>query len=89
MAGAVALEAIDPNGRHAAGAGAALVEPYREVEVLGSGPERLVHRVMHHVILVVRVRPEKAALEAQLAAGEAHLLDRQMRVLHRQHRHPE
>src|SRR5215467_14253044 len=64
VAGAVALEAIDPDRRHAAGAGAALMEPDREVEILGGSPERLVHRVMHHMIFVVRVWPEKAAREA-------------------------
>ena len=83
MAGAVGLEAIDPDRRHAAGAGAALVKPDRDVEILGGGPERLVHRVMHHVVFVIRVRPQKAALEAQFAAGEAHLLDRQLWLLHR------
>ena len=83
MAGAVALEAVDPDGRHATAAGAALVKPDREVEILGRGPERLVHRVMHHVVFMVRVRPQKTALEPQFAAGEAHLLDRQLWLLHR------
>ena len=74
--GAAALEAVDADRRHAARR--ALVEADREVEILGRGPERLVHRVVDHLGAVIRVRPQEAAAEAELLAGEAHLRDRQV-----------
>ena len=87
MAGAAPLEAVHPDLRHAGRS--ALVEPDRHVEVLGGGPERLVHRVVDHLGAVIRVRPDEGALHPELLAREAHLGDRQIDILHRQHRDAE
>ena len=65
------------------------MEPDREIEVLGGSPERLVHRVVDRLVAVVRVRPDEGGLEAELFAHEAHLGDREIDILHRQHRHAE
>ncbi len=52
-------------------------------------PELLVHRVVDHLGAVIRVRPQKAGPETEIAAGELHLLDRVLDRLHRHHRDPE
>src|SRR3954451_16590597 len=54
-----ALETVDADGWHAARP--ALMEADRHVEVLGGGPERLVHRVVDHLGAVIRVGPQEAA----------------------------
>ena len=61
----------------------------REVEFLGHRPERLVYRVADHLVAVIRVRPQKPAAHPELFAGVAHLVDRELDRLHRQHRDPE
>src|SRR5439155_1570036 len=57
--------------------------------VLGHLPERLVHRVADHLLAVIRVGPQEPAAHPELFAGEAHLVDRQLDRLHRQHRDAE
>src|ERR1700704_3399170 len=84
---AVILEAIDADGRHRVGR--SLVKADGEVEVLGHLPERLVHRVVDHLLAVIRGGPQEPAAHPELFAGEAHLVDRQLDRLHRQHRDPE
>src|SRR5438552_895334 len=59
------------------------------VEPLGHRPERLVDRVADHLVAVIRVRPQKPAAHPELFTGVAHLLDRELDRLHRQHRDPE
>ncbi len=49
----------------------------------------LVHRVVDHLGAVIRVRPQKAGPETEVAAGECHLLDRMLDRLHRHHRDAE
>src|SRR5207248_7762473 len=61
------IEAVNTDLRHA-GSGA-FMEADREIEILGGGPERLVIRMIDHLV-VVRVGPDKAALEAELLFGE-------------------
>src|SRR4051794_11653018 len=63
-------EAVHADLRHA-GRGA-LMEPDREIEILGRGPERLVHRVVDRLVAMVRVRPDEGSLEVELFAHEAH-----------------
>src|SRR3989441_1459474 len=84
---AVVLEAVDADGRHRGGR--ALVKADREVEVLGHLPERLVHRVADHLLAVIRVGPQEPAAHPEFFAGVAHLVDRQLDRLHRQHSDPE
>jgi len=72
---AAALETVDADGRHAARR--TLMKADREIEIFGRGPERLVVRVMDHLV-VVRVGPQKAAAKTQLLLGKAHLCDRQI-----------
>ena len=84
---AVLLEAVDADGRHRVGR--SLVKADGEVELLGHRPERLVHRVADHLLAVIRVGPQEPAAHPELFAGVAHLIDRQLDRLHRQHRDPE
>ena len=65
------------------------MKPDRYIEILGRGPERLVHRIVDHLGAVIRVRPQEAAPETELLARETHLGDRQIDILHRQHRDAE
>src|SRR5436309_4509352 len=81
------LEPIDADGRHRVGR--SLVETDGDIEVLGHRPERLVHRVADHLLAVIRVGPQEPAAHPELFAGEAHLVDRKLDRLHRQHRDPE
>src|SRR5437773_3391905 len=81
------LEPIDADGRHRVGR--SLVETDGEVEVLGHRPERLVHRVADHLLAVIRVGPQEPAAHPEFFAGVAHLVDRQLDRLHREHRDPE
>jgi hypothetical protein len=87
VARAAPFETVDADLRHAAAG--AFVETDREIEVLGRRPEQLVHRVVDHLAAAVWVRPDEAALEAQLLRGEAHLGDRQIDRLQGQHRDAE
>jgi hypothetical protein len=64
------------------------VKADREVELLGHRPERLVNRVADHLVAVIRVRPQEAAAHPERLARVAHLLDRELDRLHRQHRDP-
>src|SRR6516164_10699522 len=82
VARAAALEAVDANRRHPAAG--TFMEADREVEILGRRPERLVIGMVDHLV-VVRVRPQKAATEAQFLLGKTHLGDREVDRLHRQH----
>src|SRR5881628_1822058 len=84
---AVVLEPIDADGRHRVGR--SFVKADGEVEFLGHHPERLVHRVADHLLAVIRVGPQEPAAHLELLAGVAHLVDRQLDRLHRQHRDPE
>src|SRR6516162_7589955 len=84
--GAETLEAIDANLRHA-GSGP-FMKADREIEVLGRGPEWLVIGVVYHLV-VVGVGPQKTAPEAQFLFRKTHLGDRQIDILHRQHRNAE
>src|ERR1051326_3608735 len=84
---AVALEAVDADSGYRIGR--ALVKADRKAELLGHRPERLVHGIIYHLLPVIRVRPQKAAAHPELFARIAHLLDRKLDRLHRQHRDPE
>src|SRR2546427_266063 len=77
----------DVVGQHRVGR--SLVKADGEVEVLGHLPERLVHRIADHLLAVIWVRPQEPAAHPELFTGEAHLVDRQLDRLHRQHRDPE
>src|SRR5215831_15420652 len=77
---------IDANLRHA-GSGP-FMEADREIEVLGRSPEPLVIGVVDHLV-VVGVGPQKTAPEAQFLFRKAHLGDRKIDILHRQHRNAE
>src|SRR4051794_7752524 len=79
VAGAAPLETVDPDLWHP-GRGA-LMETDRQVEILGGGPEWLVHRVVNHLVAVIRVRADEAGAEIQLLPREAHLRDRQIDIL--------
>src|SRR5438093_2550215 len=83
----VLLESVDADGRHRVGR--SFVKADGEVELLGHHPERLVHRVADHLLAVIRVGPQEPAAHLELLAGVAHLVDRQLDRLHRQHRDPE
>jgi len=83
----IRLVAVDADGRHRCRR--TLVKADREVEFLGNRPERLVHRIADHPVAVIRVRPQKPAAHAELFARVAHLIDRQLDRLHRQHSDPE
>src|ERR1051326_3238075 len=65
------------------------METYGEVERLGHRPERLVHRIVHHLLAVIRIGSQEAAAHPELFAREAHLVDRELDRLHRQHRDAE
>src|SRR2546425_1096254 len=84
---AVLLEAVDTDCRHRVGR--SLVKADREVECLGHRPERLVHRVADHLLAVIRVGAQEPAAHPEFFAGVAHLVDRQLDRLHRQHSDPE
>src|SRR2546429_6384760 len=84
--GTPALEAINADGGHATGT--AFVEADSEVEFLRFSPERIIGRVPCHPI-VIRIGAQEAPTHAQYLAGKAHLLDRRVDGLHRQHRYRE
>src|SRR6266850_2366068 len=84
---AVVLEPVDADGRHRGGR--SLVKADREVELLGHLPERLVHRIADHLLAVIRIGPQESAAHPELFACVAHLVDRQIDRLHRQHGDPE
>src|SRR5205814_9584337 len=62
-------EAVDADLRHPRRG--AFVKADREIEILGRRPELLVIGVVYHLV-VVWVRADKAALEAELLFGKAH-----------------
>ncbi len=84
---AVARETVDADGRHRIGL--AFMKADRKIQRLGRRPERVVDRIADHLVVVIRVRPQKPAAHAELLFGVAHLGDRQLDRLHRQHRDPE
>ena len=81
------LEAVDAYYWHA-GCGA-FMEADRQIEILRRCPERLVIRMMHHLVVVVGVGPQEAGAEAKFLPSKPHLRDRKVYRLHRQHRDAE
>ena len=56
----------------------------RQVEFFRRIPERLVIRVVEHLV-VVRIGPDEGGAHAELVAGKPHLLDRQLNRMQGQH----
>ncbi len=86
VARAAPREAVDADLRHPGGG--ALVKPDREIEILGRRPERLVIRVVDHLV-VVGIGADEAGAEAEFLPREAHFGNREVDRLHRQHRDAE
>src|SRR5262249_43544342 len=72
---AAAFKAVDPDGRHVEAR--TLVNADRHVELFGGIPERLIIRVVEHLV-VVWIGPDEGGAEAELLARKVHLLDRQL-----------